>query len=152
MQDEFFRTTTLPLVEQVLLGQGGLLFSYGVSNSGKTFTIQGTSGNQQERGLIPRSIDVIFNSIEGLHCDKPVSDMFSRLSWYADPFCVQIKIVGQTGIEFAETEEEYLASETARQQPSEKFEEDTSILVCSFRSVRERLTISGYRHSRQSRS
>lgn len=75
-QNTFFETTTLPLVEQALQGESGLMFSYGVSNSGKTYTIQGGGDDTTQgadRGMIPRSIDVIFNSIEGLECTIPVS-------------------------------------------------------------------------------
>lgn len=35
-QAEFFHETTLPLVDKLLRGENGLMFSYGVSNSGKT--------------------------------------------------------------------------------------------------------------------
>lgn len=36
-QNDFFNTTTLPLVDKLLKGENGLLFAYGVSNSGKTY-------------------------------------------------------------------------------------------------------------------
>ncbi|WVQ68264.1 uncharacterized protein L199_006471 [Kwoniella botswanensis] len=66
-QSSFFGTTTLPLVEKLLQGENGLLFAYGVSNSGKSYTIQGGSTHSAaDRGVLPRSIDVVFNSIEGL--------------------------------------------------------------------------------------
>ncbi|WWC71755.1 uncharacterized protein I206_105714 [Kwoniella pini CBS 10737] len=66
-QSSFFTTTTLPLVERLLQGENGLMFAYGVSNSGKSYTIQGGSTHSAtDRGVLPRSIDVVFNSIEGL--------------------------------------------------------------------------------------
>lgn len=37
-QTNFFLKTTLPLVNDVLHGQNSLLFAYGATNSGKTFT------------------------------------------------------------------------------------------------------------------
>ncbi|EJF66398.1 kinesin-domain-containing protein [Dichomitus squalens LYAD-421 SS1] len=67
-QSDFFSNTTLPLVRDVLEGQNGLLFTYGVTNSGKTYTIQGGS-SEGSAGILPRTLDVIFNSIEGLHGD-----------------------------------------------------------------------------------
>ncbi|KAF9568516.1 kinesin-domain-containing protein [Agrocybe pediades] len=67
-QSDFFKKTTLPLVQDVLMGQNGLLFTYGVTNSGKTYTVQG-GADQGAAGILPRSLDVIFNSIEGLHGD-----------------------------------------------------------------------------------
>jgi kinesin family protein 20 len=70
-QHDFFTKTTLPLVKDVLYGQSGLLFTYGVTNSGKTYTVQG--GNEKGTGgILPRTLDVIFNSIEGLHGDGKV--------------------------------------------------------------------------------
>ena len=70
-QSEFFAKTTLPLVKDVLEGQSGLLFAYGVTNSGKTYSIQG--GNQKgSAGILPRTLDVIFNSIDGQQGDGRV--------------------------------------------------------------------------------
>ena len=71
-QTDFFNKTTLPLLKDVLDGQNALLFTYGVTNSGKTYTIQGGS-EEGSAGILPRSLDVIFNSIEGLHGDGRVS-------------------------------------------------------------------------------
>ena len=71
-QSDFFSKTTLPLVRDVLEGQNGLLFTYGVTNSGKTYTIQGGS-SEGSAGILPRTLDVIFNSIEGLHGDGKAS-------------------------------------------------------------------------------
>ncbi|KAE9409319.1 kinesin-domain-containing protein [Gymnopus androsaceus JB14] len=65
-QGDFFTKTTLPLVRDALEGQNALLFTYGVTNSGKTYTVQGGS-SAGSAGILPRSLDVIFNSIEGLH-------------------------------------------------------------------------------------
>ncbi|KAF9015039.1 P-loop containing nucleoside triphosphate hydrolase protein [Cyathus striatus] len=67
-QSEFFTKTTLPLVKDALEGQNGLLFTYGVTNSGKTYTVQGGS-REGTAGILPRTLDVVFNSIEGLHGD-----------------------------------------------------------------------------------
>lgn len=78
-QSDFFNKTTLPMVHDVLSGQNGLLFTYGVTNSGKTFTIQG--GNTEgSAGILPRTLDVMFNSIDGLHADGKVS--LSLHPWY----------------------------------------------------------------------
>jgi kinesin family protein 23 len=50
-----------------LCEKNGLLFTYGVTGSGKTHTMQ---GSPQEGGLLPRAIDVIFNSMEQLQVGK----------------------------------------------------------------------------------
>ncbi|KAI7870223.1 kinesin motor domain-containing protein [Spinellus fusiger] len=58
-QQDFFNQTTLPLIKDVLNGANALVFAYGVTNSGKTYSIMGT---RQHPGILPRTLDVIFNS------------------------------------------------------------------------------------------
>lgn len=77
-QISFFSSTTLPLVQSLLQGQNGLMFAYGVSNSGKTYTIAGGRDVADERGVLPRSIDVVFNSIKGLEVQQRVSHNHGR--------------------------------------------------------------------------
>jgi kinesin family protein 20 len=74
-QPEFFAKTTLPLVRGLLDGEDGLLFAYGVTNSGKTYTMQGGS-QESSAGILPRAIDVLFNSTEDLQCSSKVSSTF----------------------------------------------------------------------------
>ncbi|KAM9352001.1 kinesin-like protein KIF23 [Symphorus nematophorus] len=59
-QIELFEHVAKPLVDDVIHGRNGLLFTYGVTGSGKTFTMTGSPG---QGGLLPRSLDMIFNSI-----------------------------------------------------------------------------------------
>ncbi|NWS82799.1 KI20A protein, partial [Toxostoma redivivum] len=63
-QSEFFDGSTKDIVRAYVNGVNGLVFTYGVTNAGKTFTIQGTS---KDLGILPRSLDVIFNHIRGRH-------------------------------------------------------------------------------------
>ena len=60
-QKEFFTATIFPCFEKFFKGENLLIFSYGVTNSVKTYTMQGTNNNP---GLIPRTLDVIFNAIK----------------------------------------------------------------------------------------
>lgn len=60
----------MPLVLDLLQGKNGLLFSYGITNGGKTFTV---SGDHDNPGILPRALDVIFNSIDGVQAKKYVS-------------------------------------------------------------------------------
>ena len=48
----------------------GLIFAYGITGSGKTHTMTGTPSDS---GLLPRCLDVIFNSIGELQSPKYVS-------------------------------------------------------------------------------
>ncbi|XP_070594904.1 kinesin-like protein KIF20A [Erythrolamprus reginae] len=59
-QKAFFDATMKEVVKDVLTGQKWLVYTYGVTNSGKTYTIQGDS---IDRGILPRSLAIIFNSI-----------------------------------------------------------------------------------------
>uniref|UniRef100_A0AAZ3Q494 Kinesin motor domain-containing protein n=1 Tax=Oncorhynchus tshawytscha TaxID=74940 RepID=A0AAZ3Q494_ONCTS len=61
-QKEMFDGTVRSLVKDVLEGGNSLVFTYGVTNAGKTFTFLGPETNA---GILPRSLNVIFNSIEG---------------------------------------------------------------------------------------
>lgn len=66
-QKELFDHSCLPLVQDLLQGSNGLLFTYGITSSGKTYTMTGTP---QDGGLLPRSLDVIFNSIQDYQAPK----------------------------------------------------------------------------------
>uniref|UniRef100_A0A673MTL2 Kinesin-like protein n=1 Tax=Sinocyclocheilus rhinocerous TaxID=307959 RepID=A0A673MTL2_9TELE len=59
-QRELFEDVAKPLVEDLIHCKNGLLFTYGVTGSGKTYTMTGSPG---QGGLLPRSLDMIFNSI-----------------------------------------------------------------------------------------
>ena len=62
-QFEIFRFVAKPMVEDLLIGKSGLFFTYGVTSSGKTYTMM---GDQNEPGLLIRSIDMLFNSIRSV--------------------------------------------------------------------------------------
>ena len=48
------------MVRDFLEGQNQLLFTYGATSAGKTYTIQGVPGDS---GIMPRAVDVIFNTV-----------------------------------------------------------------------------------------
>ncbi|SGZ31825.1 BQ5605_C042g12013 [Microbotryum silenes-dioicae] len=62
-QADFFKATTLPLVHDFLHGENCLLFAYGTTGSGKTWTVQGEEGDKA--GILPRVMDVVWRSLEG---------------------------------------------------------------------------------------
>ncbi|XP_072748061.1 kinesin-like protein KIF23 [Anoplolepis gracilipes] len=66
-QKEIFKTVALPLVENLIHGRNGLLFAYGVTGSGKTYTM---TGDPQDAGIMPRCLDVIFNTITNYQTKK----------------------------------------------------------------------------------
>ncbi len=69
-QKEIFNELGLPLVKDLLDGKNGLLFSYGVTGSGKTYSM---IGNQNEPGILQRCLDTVFNSISFTQAKKYVS-------------------------------------------------------------------------------
>ncbi|KAJ7996282.1 hypothetical protein DPEC_G00235470 [Dallia pectoralis] len=61
-QQAFFESTMKDMVRDVLRGENRLLYTYGVTNSGKTYTIQGVG---HEAGLLPRALVSIFRRLQG---------------------------------------------------------------------------------------
>ncbi|XP_060630012.2 kinesin-like protein KIF23 isoform X3 [Anolis sagrei] len=68
-QRDVFDVVARPLVEDLIHGKNGLLFTYGVTGSGKTHTMTGSPG---EGGLLPRCLDMIFNSIGSFQAKRYV--------------------------------------------------------------------------------
>eukprot|EP00639_Heterosigma_akashiwo_P034241 CAMPEP_0194716726 /NCGR_PEP_ID=MMETSP0296-20130528/8427_1 /TAXON_ID=39354 /ORGANISM="Heterosigma akashiwo, Strain CCMP2393" /LENGTH=192 /DNA_ID=CAMNT_0039617259 /DNA_START=44 /DNA_END=619 /DNA_ORIENTATION=- len=57
-QEEVYCSTAAPLVESLVNdGRSGLLFSYGITNAGKTHTIL---GNDEHPGILPRALESLF--------------------------------------------------------------------------------------------
>ncbi|XP_070772238.1 kinesin-like protein KIF20B [Enoplosus armatus] len=81
-QRELFEGTVKDLVKDVLEGGNSLVFTYGVTNAGKTFTFLGPDADV---GILPRSLDVIFSSIDeqvfsGMSIKPHRSREFTRLT------------------------------------------------------------------------
>ncbi|CAN0171427.1 unnamed protein product, partial [Ectocarpus sp. 13 AM-2016] len=52
-QAETYESTMRPLVDDVFSAQNALLFAYGMTNAGKTYTVLGEDGSP---GLIPQAL------------------------------------------------------------------------------------------------
>ncbi|XP_070842613.1 kinesin-like protein KIF20A [Chaetodon trifascialis] len=61
-QSELFEDTVKSQMSDFLEGKNALIFSYGVTNAGKTYTIQGTP---KEPGILPRVLHATFHYIGG---------------------------------------------------------------------------------------
>ncbi|XP_051796406.1 kinesin-like protein KIF20A [Acanthochromis polyacanthus] len=82
-QAELFEDTVKSQMSDFLEGKNALIFSYGVTNSGKTFTIQGTP---KEPGILPRVLDATFHYIEGHQYDgMDVKPFLRNGAQYLDP-------------------------------------------------------------------
>lgn len=59
-QDSVFEHTAIPLLKKFLDGDNCVLFAYGMTNAGKTHTIQGTTQNP---GILPRLVSKVLEFI-----------------------------------------------------------------------------------------
>ncbi|XP_015355596.1 kinesin-like protein KIF20B isoform X1 [Marmota marmota marmota] len=60
-QKEFFQGCIMQPAKDLLKGQSRLIFTYGLTNSGKTYTFQGTEENV---GFLPRTLNILFDSLQ----------------------------------------------------------------------------------------
>uniref|UniRef100_A0A8C4RC69 Kinesin motor domain-containing protein n=1 Tax=Eptatretus burgeri TaxID=7764 RepID=A0A8C4RC69_EPTBU len=68
-QQKLYDATMCDMVRDFMNGTNTLIFAYGVTNSGKTYTIQGPAGDP---GLLPRTLSTLFSALAGRHsasCD-----------------------------------------------------------------------------------
>ncbi|GAB9474711.1 Kinesin-like protein [Globisporangium polare] len=59
-QRELFVSTTKPVIKAAFEGKSGLVFAYGVTNSGKTYTISGT---EEKPGMLPRALKYVIKEL-----------------------------------------------------------------------------------------
>lgn len=57
---DIYGKTTQPLIDRLIEGYNATIFAYGMTGSGKTFTMSGT---EEEKGLIPLSVSYLFSSL-----------------------------------------------------------------------------------------
>lgn len=62
-QEEVFEEIS-QLVTSAIDGYKVCIFAYGQTGAGKTFTMEGSSSNFEQRGMIPRSVEKIFSTTE----------------------------------------------------------------------------------------
>ncbi|AGO11393.1 AaceriACR145Wp [[Ashbya] aceris (nom. inval.)] len=62
--NEVYRALGVPIIDKLFEGYNATIFAYGMTGSGKTFTM---SGNKQEPGLIPQCVGNIFDRISSEH-------------------------------------------------------------------------------------
>ena len=63
-QEQIFNETALPILNCLMQGYNGTIFAYGQTGTGKTFTMEGSKTDLNERGLVPRTIEWIFDYIK----------------------------------------------------------------------------------------
>ncbi|KAJ2745644.1 hypothetical protein GGI20_002027 [Coemansia sp. BCRC 34301] len=90
-QPRVFEVCAMPVVKDLLSGFNTLLFSYGITNSGKTYTVQGTS---DAPGMLPRSVKTILDVLDarGLQGDFAVRPRYATQVEY----CSDQRVVAPT--------------------------------------------------------
>ena len=81
-QDEIYQKAFHPLVASSIQGFNGTIFAYGQTGTGKTYTMEGVRNDPKLRGVIPRSFEQIFNTIENQKSsDSTVEQYLVRASY-----------------------------------------------------------------------
>ncbi|ETV91670.1 hypothetical protein H310_13747 [Aphanomyces invadans] len=80
-QEEVFDRVGRPCVQNALDGFNSTIFAYGQTGSGKTFTITGGAERYEDRGIIPRSLSMIFDEMKQ-HPDRQTTAYISYLEIY----------------------------------------------------------------------
>ena len=83
-QLELFEFLCVPLIEQCFEGYNGTIFAYGQTGSGKTHTIEGDINNLSDMGIIPRSINFIFDTIQASENPQNYSVKISFIEIYKE--------------------------------------------------------------------
>jgi kinesin family protein 11 len=63
-QKEIFDLTLAPIVDDVLSGVESTVFAYGQTGTGKTYTMEGDISCDDNKGVIPRAVQAIFDKLE----------------------------------------------------------------------------------------
>ena len=63
-QKEIFDFCAVPIINGAMSGYNGTIFCYGQTSSGKTFTMEGITKDNTLKGIIPRAIEYIFETLE----------------------------------------------------------------------------------------
>eukprot|EP01035_Chromulina_nebulosa_P018171 gene18171-23829_t len=63
-QDDVFKRVGADAVRNALEGYNSTIFAYGQTGSGKTYTLTGEGEKYVNRGIIPRSLTMLFNEIK----------------------------------------------------------------------------------------
>ncbi|KAJ1632739.1 P-loop containing nucleoside triphosphate hydrolase protein [Pavlovales sp. CCMP2436] len=78
-QAEVYERTAQPAVSAVLEGFNATVIAYGMTGAGKTFTMEGATGEREQRGVTPRAFESIFEHIRT--CTDPSKRFLVRASY-----------------------------------------------------------------------
>ncbi|CEM19270.1 unnamed protein product [Vitrella brassicaformis CCMP3155] len=86
-QAEIQENVGLPMLEHVFDGGMACMLSYGQTNSGKSYTVFGEMGKdaaEDERGVVPRVVEGVFDRIKGEHSGTKVEVTLSMVEVHMD--------------------------------------------------------------------
>ncbi|CAF2265923.1 unnamed protein product [Rotaria magnacalcarata] len=86
LQEELYRTSVEPMLNNVFDGYNVTIFAYGQTGSGKTYTMTGgniLSIGEKDYGIVPRAVKTIFDTVHNRH-DCQVTISASYLEIYKD--------------------------------------------------------------------
>ncbi|CAF0800873.1 unnamed protein product [Rotaria sp. Silwood1] len=86
LQEELYRTSVEPMLNNVFDGYNVTIFAYGQTGSGKTYTMSGgniLSIGEKDYGIIPRAVKTIFDTVQNRH-DCRITISASYLEIYKD--------------------------------------------------------------------
>jgi kinesin family protein 5 len=63
-QDDFYDTVAKSTIDDIFKGYNGTIFAYGQTGAGKTFSMMGVMEDERLRGITPRAMKQIFDTIE----------------------------------------------------------------------------------------
>lgn len=112
-QGDVFDMTALPLCTDLLQGTSGLLICHGSACSGKTYSV---IGEPDRPGILPRILDVLFNSIGESLVKKPAQDRYRPVS--------KVKYVPPSYFNFPHNLSAKDSKKSHKKEPEEKPDDD----------------------------
>lgn len=101
-QKEIYENVAKEVLLDIINGYNGTIFTYGQSGSGKTFTMYGSDiYDDEEKGIIPRTIDDLFEKIKSSPEDISYQIKFSIIQIYKE--CVYDLITGEKDLKIKES-------------------------------------------------
>lgn len=78
-QEELFKACIQPIIHEVFKGFNCTVFAYGLTGTGKTYTMEGDLNDPKEYGVIPRAVNKIFQHLEKANDDYNIRVSFLEL-------------------------------------------------------------------------
>lgn len=154
----------VPLVQSALDGYKVAIFAYGQTGGGKTYTMDGPQGPQEENtrgehaGIIPRTVDLIFQELEELIAKGWHFDLAATLlEVYNEAVYDLLSVKGSSAGSLSERRAPEAATGTDPRHSADMFTSQTvksaaAVHLLLRRAARERRTASTLCNDRSSRS